>query len=382
MRAGGQRRSTTLDPDSSEHVQPASPEGEAGDLVGRRLLHFRVTERLGAGGMGIVYKALDEKLRRPVALKVLAPRYLVDDRNKDLIFREARSAAAVHHPNITVIYEVHDTPEAAFLAMELVVGESLRARIERGRLALDEALGIARQMAEGLACAHAAGVVHRDLKPENAMITAGEQVKLLDFGLAKVAALADPLVGTSGPRDALPAALAPTIPAHEASAEHGRVMGTPAYMAPEQARGGPADARTDVFAFGAVLFEMLTGKPPFVRSTNVPSRWGGPESEDWRVRRDCAPLRAVAGDAGAKLVYRCIALDPAERYADATELRSALEQAATNGRRTKWWALGGAALGVVVAAATAPAWSRRVRPARRRRYRRSPLHRPRRRASR
>src|SRR5262249_46189321 len=157
--------------------------------------------------------------------------------NKELIFREARNAAALHHPNIATIFEVHDTPDAAFLVMELIEGESLRARIDRGVMPLGEAFAIARQIAVGMGRAHRAGIVHQDRKPENVMCSTDGPIKLLDFGLAT-------MDGRS-------------------HAGEGRIAGTLAYMAPEQARGEPVDARTDVFAFGVVLYELVTGTQPF-----------------------------------------------------------------------------------------------------------------------
>ena len=195
--------------------------GEVGDLVGRTILQFRVVARLGGGGMGVVYRAIDTKLRRDVALKVLSPRYVVDERNKELIFREARAAAALTHPNIAAIYDVHDADGIAFIAMELVDGETLRARLARGKLPVAEATRIGVEIARGLARAHAQGVVHRDLKPDNVMITADGHVKLLDFGLAKASYEAEPHVA------GVPASgEAATLPAHTAT--QGRVMGTPA----------------------------------------------------------------------------------------------------------------------------------------------------------
>ncbi len=330
--------SATLD--SATHLDPRErldPPGE--DLTGRRLLHFHIVERLGAGGMGVVYKAIDEKLRRPVALKVLAAKYLVDDRNKELIFREARSAAAVHHPNIATIYDVHNVPQAAFLAMEFVDGETLRARIERGRLPSEDALSITRQIVEGLACAHEAGVVHRDVKPENVMLSSDGRVKLLDFGLAKVIDVDEPLVGESESRTSANAvALAPTLPASSKSTARGRVMGTPIYMAPEQARGEPVDARADVFALGVVLYEMLTGKAPFVLP--APSeQHGRAKTGDWTARK-IASLRRLTDKATARLVHRCLEPDPSLRFADASELSSALRAIDAGGhRRKRGWAL-------------------------------------------
>lgn len=282
----------------------AVPEGLAFDgtlraedkLVGHQLLHFRVVERLGAGGMGVVYRAFDEKLQRAVALKVLAAKFLVDDRNKGLILREARSAAAVHHPNIATIYDVHDAPEAAFLAMELVEGETLRERLARGAAPIDEALAIATQIVDALACAHAVGLVHRDLKPDNVMIARDGRVKLLDFGLATLAdadEAGDPL--------------------------HAHVIGTPAYMAPEQARGEAVDARADVFAFGVVLCEMLAGERPNGRA-----------------------LEQRVGAKAAALVMRCLEPERERRFADARALSLALADLQRARAKPRWRLLGAA----------------------------------------
>jgi tRNA A-37 threonylcarbamoyl transferase component Bud32 len=331
----------------------AVPSFEAETLdVGRSLLHFRIVARLGAGGMGVVYRAFDEKLRRAVAIKVLAPRYVVDERNKEMIFREARSAAALTHPNIAAIYELHDDASGAFLVMELVAGETLRAKIQRDRrVPAGDALRWATQIAGALARAHAAGVVHRDLKADNVMIADDGQVKLLDFGLAKVVDAAEPAL-----RDAavVPAtALAPTIPASDRSTEHGRIMGTPAYMSPEQARGDAVDARTDVFAFGVVLYEMLSGSVPFVRDAKLPS--GDPSSGDWKARADVRELAPRVSRPFARLVERCLAVDRDARPADGTAL-VALLAGIPRRRRSRW--VGVAALtvaaGVVAAFALRP----------------------------
>jgi serine/threonine-protein kinase len=307
-----------------------------GDLVGRQLLHFKIVDRLGAGGMGVVYRAFDSKLRRDVAIKALSARYLADDRNKELIFREARSAAAVSHPNIAAIYEVHDLEEAAFLVMELVDGETLRARLARGALARDEAMRIAKEISRGLARAHAHGVVHRDLKPDNVMLAHDGHVKLLDFGLAKAVFEAEPVA------EGAANATGSTIPA----ATRGRVMGTPGYMSPEQARGEPVDARTDVYAFGAVLYELLSGGSPFGHRSTTPEEWTG---EAWQPR---PPFRGPRGIAA--IVSRCLAVDPEERYRNGTELVAALE--VRRRRRWPWLALPIVAMaaGVAVIAVTLP----------------------------
>jgi hypothetical protein len=322
--------SHTLDKAGAPSARAESLDGE---LVGRSLLHFRIVARLGAGGMGVVYRAIDDKLRRSVAIKVLAPGYLIDDRNKELIFREARSAAALNHPNIAAIHELHDTPGGAFYVMELVDGETLRARIQRlGRVAHGDALRWAQQIASALAHAHAAGVVHRDLKPDNIMIASSGGVKLLDFGLAKVVDAAEPVLAV-GSGEPSPVALAPTIPASDRRSEHGRVMGTPGYMSPEQARGEPVDARTDVFAFGLVLREMLTG-------TTM--------AGDDRSARATRGLDAV--------IRRCVAIDRADRFADGSALAAEVNRLARRdaGRRGRI----ALAVGAVVAVAGVAAFAR------------------------
>jgi serine/threonine protein kinase len=291
---------------------PATARSPIADLAGRQLLHFKIVERLGAGGMGVVYRAFDTKLRRDVAIKALSARYLADDRNKELIFREARSAAAVSHPNIAAIYEVHDLDEAAFLVMELVDGETLRARLARGAVTRDEAMRIAREIARGLARAHEHGIVHRDLKPDNVMLARDGHVKLLDFGLAKVAVEAEPVA--KGAADATGTTLA--------AGTRGRVMGTPGYMSPEQARGQLVDARTDVYAFGVVLYELFAGSAPFAHRSTTPEEW---TDEAWQARPPFKGPREIAA-----IVARCLAVDPGERYRNGGELVVALAPRASH----------------------------------------------------
>jgi tRNA A-37 threonylcarbamoyl transferase component Bud32 len=299
--------------DVSDEAAPRSA------LLGRVVSHFQVIERIGEGGMGVVYKAVDEKLRRKVALKVLSPRLAADARNREILFREARSAAAVGHPNIAAIYELEDRGPQPFIAMELVEGESLRARLERGRVPVAEALDVAKQIASALAAAHAAGVVHRDLKPENVMLTTGGRVKVLDFGIAKVAEEAEPIVASSGdePRDTGALANAPTV-ARSRATERGGIIGTPLYMSPEQACGAAVDARTDVFAFGVVLYEMLAGERPFDRHTDDPREWK--DDACWRPKRDLRAAAPGAARAVADLVTRCLSRDPSSRFRDAGEI--------------------------------------------------------------
>jgi serine/threonine protein kinase len=225
-----------------------SPAGEllgqmAAELAPRQTLaQYRVEAKLGEGGMGAVYLAYDMKLRRHVALKVLPPGRLADAESKQQLLREARAASAPNHPNIVTMHEIGSDAGVDFIAMELVEGKTLKEAIPAKGLPLGKALDYAVQIAAGLAKAHAAGIIHCDLKPGNVMVTSDGLVKLLDFGLARRVRV--PESGTTV-----------TVA--------GGIAGTPAYMSPEQARGEDVDARTDLFSFGAVLYEMVTGKRAF-----------------------------------------------------------------------------------------------------------------------
>ena len=224
-------------------------------LIGNRLGHYLVLEKLGSGGMGDVYVAEDTTLNRRVALKFLR-REVADARDsRARILREARAAAALNHPNIVHLYSVEEADDLVFITMELVPGRSLRQLLAAGTgLPLAQTISFATQMAEALACAHAAGIVHRDLKPGNVMITDDDRVKILDFGVAKVLAR----IATQDPEDS-------TTTGDDASVGH--AVGTTGYMSPEQALGRTLDARTDLFALGVVVFEMATGRAPFQGDT-------------------------------------------------------------------------------------------------------------------
>ncbi len=215
---------------------------------GSRIGPYEIADRIGEGGMGQVFRARDTKLDRDVALKIL-PEAFSSDADRVMRFtREAKALASLNHPNIAQIYDAGREGTHAFIAMELVPGEDLSARIRRGAIPVAEALPLARQIADALAVAHDAGIVHRDLKPANIKVTDDEVVKVLDFGLAKGAASESSSTGNSGATMTSPAMTA-----------MGLILGTAAYMSPEQAKGKPVDRRADVWAFGVVLYEMLTG---------------------------------------------------------------------------------------------------------------------------
>jgi serine/threonine-protein kinase len=220
--------------------------------AGQQLLHYRLIEKIGEGGMGAVWRATDTSLNRDVAIKVLPEQVAVDPERRARFEREARLLATLNHPNIATVYGFHQSDGTSFLAMELVVGEDLAQRIDRGPLPADQAVEIAHQIAEAFEVAHESGIIHRDLKPANVRITSDGKVKVLDFGLAKGLEVAAP---DSDPQSS------PTVTSLGTVA--GVILGTAAYMSPEQARGHAADRRSDVWSFGALLYEMLSGNRPF-----------------------------------------------------------------------------------------------------------------------
>ncbi len=280
----------------------------AGDLIGETLGQFRIVAKLGQGGMGVVYRATDEKLRRTVALKVLPPGFAADPARRDRFLREARAAAALNDANIATVYDVGEAGGRLYIAMELVEGASLRARLASGAMAIPDALMVARGIARGLAKAHDKGLVHRDLKPDNVMVNASLEVKILDFGLAKDVGLgSDSAVANAETATAV--------------TTDGQVLGTPAYMSPEQAASKPVDARSDVFAFGIVLYEMVTGVAPFSAPTTMELLIA--------IARD-TPAKVSARNAAVTpeieaVIDRCLAKALEGRYASAREVLTALD---------------------------------------------------------
>ena len=290
--------------------------------VGYRLGSYDIVGMLGAGAMGEVYRAHDAKLGRDVAIKVLADRLAADPERLARFEREARALAALNHPHIAHVYSFEQLERRAVLVMELVPGEDLAERIVRGAIPLDAAIPIAIQLVVALAAAHAEGIVHRDLKPANIKVRADGVVKVLDFGLAKA-------VSASGGFDAhgrgnptepsespTMTALAPTL--------GGVIMGTPAYMAPEQAKGQPVDKRADIWAFGCVLYEMLAGRRAFdgADTTELLAAVVR-DNPDW----DALPRETPA--AIRRLLLRCLAKDRTRRLADISDARLDLDEAQT-----------------------------------------------------
>ncbi len=281
-------------------------------LVGQTVLHYRITEKIGEGGMGTVYKAVDTHLDRPVAIKVLPPGKVADPERRGRFVQEAKAASALRHPNIVVIHDIASDRGIDFMVMELVEGQSLDEIVGRRGLKLNEALGFAVQIADGLAKAHAAGIVHRDLKPTNVMVTADGLVKILDFGLAKLT------------EDIPAAGFGATMTLDEGGrprTEEGYILGTAAYMSPEQAEGKKIDARSDIFSFGAVLYEMLTGHRAFDRGSRIKTLAAV-------LNEEPKPASAVTETIPAeveRILARCLRKDPQRRWQTMSDLKVALQ---------------------------------------------------------
>jgi serine/threonine protein kinase len=280
-------------------------------VSGSRIGHYEIVAPLGSGGMGEVYRALDSRLGRHVALKLLPQDLARDPARIDRFRREARTVASLNHPHIVTIYSVEQDAEtdAHFLTMEYVEGQLLSSQIPAQGLPLSQLLPIAIAIVDAVVAAHQAGIVHRDLKPANVMLTASApRVKVLDFGLAKMHAGA--LAGTDASTETVPITA------------DGRIVGTVAYMSPEQAEGRATDARSDIFSLGVMLFEMATGRRPFAGNTSI--------SLITSILRDTPPslsdIKPELPIEFARIVRRCLQKDPLRRYQTALDLRNALEE--------------------------------------------------------
>ena len=277
---------------------------------GTRVGGFQILSLIGSGGMGEVYRARDTRLNRDVALKILPEAVAVDPHRLARFKREAQVLAALNHPHIAAIYGFEEGNGIDALVMELVGGPTLADRIERGPIPIEDALPIARQLAEALDAAHEQGIIHRDLKPENIKLTPDGTVKVLDFGLAKAVERTSVLSEL---------AQSPTVMTPVSTVE-GVICGTVAYMSPEQARGRPVDKRTDIWAFGCVLFEMLAGRKPFPGGSLPDTVAAILTSEpDWRVLPPETPPRVRL------LIERCFRKDPTQRLRDIGDVWFQLE---------------------------------------------------------
>jgi serine/threonine protein kinase len=272
-------------------------------MIGQQLLHYQIVEKLGEGGMGVVYKAKDAHLNRPVAIKVLPPERVADPERKARFVREARAASALNHPNIITIHDIASEDGVDFMVMEYVEGQTLDVLIPRKGMRWPQALKLAEQVASALARAHSAGIVHRDLKPANIMVAPDGLVKVLDFGLAK---LTEQPVSEQDPTTTLPP-----------KTEEGIVVGTAAYMSPEQAQGKPVDARSDIFSFGAVLHEMLTGRKAFRRDSPALTLAAV-------LHLEPGPLPDDVPSEVSRLLALCLRKDPDRRYQHIDDVRVAL----------------------------------------------------------
>ncbi|MBI4466209.1 MAG: protein kinase [Acidobacteria bacterium] len=272
-------------------------------MIGRRLGPYHIEAQLGAGGMGVVYRARDTRLERPVALKLIGERLVADETARQRLLREARNASALNHPHICTIYEVGEAEGQAYIAMEHVEGQPLGTSIPTQGLGVEAVLRYGAQIADALAHAHDRGIIHRDLKSSNVVIAPGGRAKVLDFGLAqrlRAEELAEATRSTASLADA------------------SGLAGTLAYMAPELLRAEPADARSDIWALGGLLYEMATGEMPFQGKT-------GFELTSAILREAPSPLPARVPAGLRAIIQRCLAKEPGQRYQRASEIRAALE---------------------------------------------------------
>jgi serine/threonine protein kinase len=277
-------------------------------MVGKKILHYQLIDKIGAGGMGEIYKAQDSRLNRLVAVKILSPGLSTDPERKRRFFQEAQAASALNHPNIITLYDIVSEGDMQCIVMEYIGGKTLRDLTPSGGLAPPQALQYAAQIASALTAAHSAGIIHRDLKPSNIMVTTSGLIKVLDFGLAKW--VDSGVSSQSGEQKTVETALT----------REGSIIGTVSYMSPEQAEGKRVDARSDIFSFGSVLYEMLTGKRAFEGRSGI-------STLSSILRDDVKPINEAAPDVPPileQVVLRCLYKEPAARWQSMREIEGAL----------------------------------------------------------
>ena len=269
-------------------------------MIGKILGHYRVLEKIGSGGMGEVYRASDQRLGRDVALKILKPSLAHDQDRLRRFEQEARAAAALSHPNIVAIYDIGMHDGAPYIVSELLEGQTLRERLLNGPIPRRQAIDYARQIAQGLTAAHEKRIVHRDLKPENLFLTKDGRIKILDFGIAKLLnSTFDSEAGEAG-----------SIASMTTQTRSGSLLGTIAYMSPEQLRGKAVDHRTDIFSFGAIFYEMLTGKRAFAGETQVDTMTLILKEDPPEMIREGQDIPAVF----EQVVRHCLEKEPENRF--------------------------------------------------------------------
>ncbi len=334
--AADEQAATLIEAPAYQMAAPLLIENQPSSLAGQSISHYEIISLLGKGGMGEVYRARDTKLDRTVALKILPADVATDAERMRRFVSEAKAASALNHPHVATIYEISEAETVCFIAMEYVEGQTLAAKINGQPLAINEVVEIGGQIADALDEAHSKGITHRDIKPANVMLTPRGQVKVLDFGLAKIAR---------------PESIDSDI-STLAKTQSGVVMGTPQYMSPEQVRGQVADHRSDIFALGLILYEMLSGKPTFSGDSAA-------EVMSAILKNDPEPLSKITGQispALEKIVRRCLEKTPEQRFQSASDLRFALvamshstdswqKSAFVDSRSRRWRLFGDARLG-------------------------------------